>query len=54
MNTKKIRYDLRMTQAEFARLVGVTQQRVSEWERGERRITANMAARIKQALKGLK
>jgi DNA-binding transcriptional regulator YiaG len=46
----KKRLRLKLTQAQFARLIGVRQQQVSEWEQGKRLRLLNVAFRLARVL----
>ena len=45
---KRVR--LKLTQAQFARLIGVRQQQVSEWEQGKRLRLLSVAFRLARVL----
>jgi len=48
VNVKELRTSLRLTQVEFAALLGVRQATISDWERGAKKPTRSMLLRLSE------
>ena len=48
MTLRELRESMKMTQSEFGKAIGVSQQSVAAYERGERRVLPERANRIAQ------
>jgi transcriptional regulator with XRE-family HTH domain len=51
---RRLRMRMSLTQAQFARKVGVSQQKLSDWENGKRLRSVMEAMRLARVLKGKK